>query len=223
LKANAFFILKFWNWEIEKFGLFEKCFLIHDYSLYESCIEPGKFPNFQIPKFQNTFQDICTLNNHPMYRIGSGIDFHKLAEGRKLWIGGVNIPHTKGAVGHSDADVLLHAICDALLGALCLGDIGVHFPDTDEAYKNIASKILLQKTYGLVKEKGYTVVNVDSTLCLQSPKIRPYVAQMQKTIAAILGISETDISVKATTTEQLGFVGREEGVVAYATVLLEKR
>lgn len=156
------------------------------------------------------------------YRIGSGVDFHKLAEGRKLWIGGVNIPHTKGAVGHSDADVLLHAICDALLGAASLGDIGQHFPDTDATYKNIDSKILLQKTILLLKEKGFSVVNVDSTLCLQQPKIKPYVTQMQKVIATILGIQESDVSVKATTTEELGFVGREEGLVAYATVLLEK-
>jgi 2-C-methyl-D-erythritol 2,4-cyclodiphosphate synthase len=156
------------------------------------------------------------------YRIGSGVDFHKLAEGRKLWIGGVNIPHTKGAVGHSDADVLLHAICDALLGAASLGDIGQHFPDTDISYKNIDSKILLQKTIGLVKEKGFRVVNVDSTVCLQLPKIKPYVPQMQKVISTILGIPEADVSVKATTTEELGFVGREEGLVAYATVLLEK-
>jgi 2-C-methyl-D-erythritol 2,4-cyclodiphosphate synthase len=156
------------------------------------------------------------------YRIGSGIDFHKLAEGRKLWIGGVNIPHTKGALGHSDADVLLHAICDALLGAASLGDIGQHFPDTDATYKNIDSKILLQKTIVLVKEKGFSVVNVDSTVCLQLPKIKPHVVQMQKVISTILGIQESDVSVKATTTEQLGFVGREEGLVAYATVLLEK-
>jgi 2-C-methyl-D-erythritol 2,4-cyclodiphosphate synthase len=156
------------------------------------------------------------------YRIGSGIDFHKLAEGRKLWIGGVNIPHTKGAVGHSDADVLLHAICDALLGAASLGDIGQHFPDTDATYKNIDSKILLQKTIVLVKEKGFSVVNVDSTVCLQQPKIKPHVPQIQKVISTILGIQESDVSVKATTTEELGFVGREEGLVAYATVLLEK-
>lgn len=156
------------------------------------------------------------------YRIGSGIDFHKLAEGRKLWIGGVNIPHTKGAVGHSDADVLLHAICDALLGAASLGDIGQHFPDTDAAYKNIDSKILLQKTIVLVKEKGFSVVNVDSTVCLQQPKIKLHVPLMQKVISTILGIQESDVSVKATTTEELGFVGREEGLVAYATVLLEK-
>ena len=156
------------------------------------------------------------------FRIGSGVDFHKLAEGRKLWIGGVNIPHTKGAVGHSDADVLLHAICDALLGAANLGDIGQHFPDTDISFKNIDSKILLQKTINLVKEKGFSVVNVDSTVCLQQPKIKPHVPLMQKVISTILGIQDSDVSVKATTTEELGFVGREEGLVAYATVLLQK-
>jgi 2-C-methyl-D-erythritol 2,4-cyclodiphosphate synthase len=156
------------------------------------------------------------------YRIGSGVDFHKLAEGRELWIGGVKIPHHKGAVGHSDADVLLHAICDAFLGAVCLGDIGVHFPDTDATYKNIDSKILLQKTIELVKKEGYLIVNIDTTLCLEAPKIRAFVPQMQKAIATIAGITEKDISIKATTTEQLGFVGREEGLIAYATVLLRK-
>ena len=155
------------------------------------------------------------------YRIGSGVDFHKLAPGRELWIGGIRIPHDKGAVGHSDADVLLHAICDALLGAACLGDIGQHFPDTDPAYKNIDSKILLKHTVELVKKQGYSIVNIDTTLCLQAPKIRPYVAQMQTTIAAVAGITEKDISIKATTTEEMGFVGRGEGVVAYATVLLQ--
>jgi len=156
------------------------------------------------------------------YRIGSGVDFHKLAEGRELWIGGIKIPHYKGSVGHSDADVLLHAICDALLGAVCLGDIGEHFPDTDDAYKNIDSKILLEKTFDLVKKHGYTVVNIDTTVCLQLPKIKPYVVQMQKIIANILNVSEKDISIKATTTEQMGFAGREEGLIAYATVLLQK-
>lgn len=156
------------------------------------------------------------------FRIGSGIDFHQLAEGRELWIGGVKIPHSKGAVGHSDADVLLHAICDALLGAACLGDIGLHFPDTDQAYKNIDSKILLKRTMELISKEGYAVVNIDSTLCLQSPKIKPYVQQMQEVIAAITGLTVKDVSIKATTTEKMGFVGREEGLVAYATVLLEK-
>jgi 2-C-methyl-D-erythritol 2,4-cyclodiphosphate synthase len=156
------------------------------------------------------------------YRIGSGVDFHQLAEGRELWIGGVKIEHYKGAVGHSDADVLLHAICDAMLGALCLGDIGVHFPDTDVSFKNIDSKILLQRTIALIKKEGYSVVNVDSTLCLEVPKIKPHVAEMQTTIANILGVTEKDISIKATTTEKMGFAGREEGLMAYATVLLQK-
>lgn len=156
------------------------------------------------------------------YRIGMGVDFHQLQEGRDLWIGGVKIPHSKGAVGHSDADVLLHAICDALLGALCLGDIGVHFPDTDAAYKNIDSKILLERTIALIKKEGYSIVNIDTSLCLEQPKVKPYTEQMRKVIAGIAGITERDISIKATTTEQMGFVGREEGLVAYATVLLEK-
>lgn len=156
------------------------------------------------------------------YRIGSGVDFHQLVEGRDLWLGGVKIPHNKGALGHSDADVLLHAICDALLGALCMGDIGVHFPDTDVTLKNIDSKILLKKTIELVTNRGYAVVNVDSTICLQSPKISRYVLDMQKTIAAIVAVTELDISIKATTTEHLGFVGREEGLMAYASVLLKK-
>lgn len=156
------------------------------------------------------------------FRIGFGIDFHQLVEDRDLWLGGVKIPHVKGAKGHSDADVLLHAICDAMLGALALGDIGVHFPDTDQAYKNIDSKILLKRSYDLITDKGYKVVNVDSSLCLEAPKIKPYVVAMQQTIAGILGLTVDDVSVKATTTEKMGFVGREEGLVAYATVLLEK-
>jgi 2-C-methyl-D-erythritol 2,4-cyclodiphosphate synthase len=156
------------------------------------------------------------------FRIGFGIDFHQMVEGRDLWIGGVLIPHHKGAMGHSDADVLLHAICDAMLGALALGDIGLHFPDTDPAYKGIDSKLLLKHTYKLISEKGYKVVNVDSSLCLEAPKIKPYVVAMQQTIAGILGLTVDDVSVKATTTEKMGFVGREEGLVAYATVLLEK-
>lgn len=156
------------------------------------------------------------------FRIGSGIDFHQLEAGRDLWIGGIKIPHYKGAIGHSDADVLLHAICDALLGALSLGDIGLHFPNTDENYLGIDSKILLDKCVQMVHEKGYRIVNIDSSLCLQEPKIKPYVADMQAVIAKISKIAPTDVSVKATTTEHLGFVGREEGLVAYATVLLEK-
>lgn len=155
------------------------------------------------------------------YRIGQGIDFHQLAEGRELWLGGVKVEHTKGAVGHSDADVLLHAICDALLGAACLGDIGQHFPDTDPQYKGIDSKILLQKTVALITAEGYAVVNIDSTLCLEKPKVKPYVPQMQQSIAGLCGLTPKDVSVKATTTERMGFAGREEGLMAYATVLLE--
>ncbi|HVT83973.1 MAG TPA: 2-C-methyl-D-erythritol 2,4-cyclodiphosphate synthase [Chitinophagaceae bacterium] len=156
------------------------------------------------------------------YRIGFGIDFHQLTEGRSFWLGGVKIPHYKGAVGHSDADVLLHAICDAMLGAAGLGDIGVHFPDTDPEYKNIDSKILLQKTIDLVRQQHYSLVNIDSTVCLELPKIRPYIDSMRKVIAAIAGIKEDEVSVKATTTEKMGFAGREEGLIAYATVLLQK-
>jgi 2-C-methyl-D-erythritol 2,4-cyclodiphosphate synthase len=155
-------------------------------------------------------------------RIGFGIDFHQLVEGRDLWIGGVKIPHHKGSLGHSDADVLLHAICDAMLGALALGDIGIHFPNTDPAYKDIDSKILLRHCYQLIKEKGYGIVNIDSSLCLEAPKIKPYTGQMQELIASVLEVQLTDVSIKATTTEKMGFVGREEGLVAYATVLLER-
>jgi 2-C-methyl-D-erythritol 2,4-cyclodiphosphate synthase len=155
------------------------------------------------------------------FRIGFGVDFHQLGEGRKLMIGGVHVPHEKGCIGHSDADVLLHAICDAMLGAACLGDIGVHFPDTDDKYKNIDSKILLKKTIDLITNAGYTIVNIDSSVCLEEPKIKPFVLQMQQTTAAILNVKENAISIKATTTERMGFVGREEGIVAYATVLLQ--
>ena len=156
------------------------------------------------------------------YRIGSGIDFHQFAEGRELWLGGIKIPHSKGALGHSDADVLLHAICDALLGALALGDIGTHFPDTDDRYKNIDSKILLQKTYELISAKNYEVVNIDATLCLEAPKIKPYAGAMQQVIASILNVTAEDVSIKATTAEKMGFIGRQEGLMAYATVLIKK-
>jgi 2-C-methyl-D-erythritol 2,4-cyclodiphosphate synthase len=157
------------------------------------------------------------------YRIGFGIDFHQLVPDRALWIGGIKVPHSKGALGHSDADVLLHAICDALLGALALGDIGVHFPDTSAEFKNIDSKILLSRTYDLIRNKGYSIVNIDSSLCLEEPKIKAYIPQMQEAIANILSITISDISIKATTTEKMGFVGRQEGLSAYATVLLSKQ
>ena len=156
------------------------------------------------------------------YRTGIGIDVHVLADGLPFWLGGIQVPHTKGAVGHSDADVLIHAICDAMLGAANLGDIGQHFPDNDPAYKGIDSKILLAKTYELVKAKGYVLENCDSVVCLQKPKVAKFLPDMRKTLAKVLNISEEDISIKATTTEHLGFEGREEGVSAYATVLLSK-
>ncbi len=157
------------------------------------------------------------------FRIGSGVDFHQLVSGRELWIGGIKIPHSKGALGHSDADVLLHAICDSVLGAACLGDIGVHFPDTSAEFKNIDSKILLQKSNQLITAAGYKIVNIDSTICLQEPKIRSYIPLMQQAVAEILSLQTTEISIKATTTENMGFVGREEGVVAYATILLTSK
>ncbi|MEO7119821.1 MAG: 2-C-methyl-D-erythritol 2,4-cyclodiphosphate synthase [Ginsengibacter sp.] len=154
------------------------------------------------------------------FRIGFGIDFHQLITGRDLWIGGVKLPHTKGALGHSDADVLLHAICDAMLGAACLGDIGAHFPDTSSEFKDIDSKILLQMTLRLISEAGYKIENIDSTVCLEQPKIKPHIPEMQKVIANILSLNENTISIKATTSEKMGFIGREEGVAAYANVLL---
>jgi 2-C-methyl-D-erythritol 2,4-cyclodiphosphate synthase len=156
------------------------------------------------------------------YRIGFGIDFHQLTEGRELWIGGVQIPYHKGALGHSDADVLLHAICDALLGAAAMGDIGKHFPDTSADLKNIDSKILLQRTMGMIEKVNYEVVNIDSSICLEDPKISSYIPQMQKIIAELTDIEEHDVSIKATTTEKMGFIGRGEGIAAYATILLEK-
>jgi 2-C-methyl-D-erythritol 2,4-cyclodiphosphate synthase len=156
------------------------------------------------------------------YRIGFGIDFHPLEAGRDFWLGGVRIPHDRGAVGHSDAAVLIHAICDALLGALNLGDIGLHFPNTDAAYLNIDSKILLHRTYEMVKAKGWRIVNIDSTVCLEAPKIMKYAPIMRETMAGLLEVGVDEISIKATTTEKMGFVGRGEGIVAYATVLVER-
>ena len=156
------------------------------------------------------------------YRIGSGVDFHQLKKGRELWIGGVLIPAEKGADGHSDADVLLHAICDALLGALSLGDIGIHFPNTSDEFKDVRSTILLERAMVLIKEKNYLVVNIDSTICLEEPKIKPYADEMKKVISSITGISVNDVSVKATTTEKMGFIGKGKGVMAYATVLLKR-
>jgi 2-C-methyl-D-erythritol 2,4-cyclodiphosphate synthase len=155
-------------------------------------------------------------------RVGFGYDVHQLVEGRDLWLGGVLIPHDKGALGHSDADVLLHAICDAILGAAALGDIGQHFPDTSSDFKGIDSKILLKKTCELLREKGWEISNIDSTLCLERPKLMKYAAQMKAAIAMAADIKEDQISIKATTSETLGFVGREEGVNAYAVALITR-
>lgn len=155
------------------------------------------------------------------YRTGIGYDVHQLRDGLPFYLGGVKVEHTKGAVGHSDADVLIHAICDALLGAANLGDIGKHFPDTDMKYKGIDSKILLKETYELVKKNGYVIENIDTVLCLQKPKVAPYLPLMKTTLSNVLGIDEDDISIKATTTEYLGFEGREEGVSALANVLIK--
>jgi 2-C-methyl-D-erythritol 2,4-cyclodiphosphate synthase len=155
-------------------------------------------------------------------RVGQGIDFHRLEKGIDLWLGGIKIPSVKGCIAHSDGDVLLHAICDALLGAAGLNDIGHQFPESDMEYKDIESKILLKRTISLITEKGFKVVNIDSTVCLEKPKISPYIPEMKKVISGIADISTEDISIKATTTEKLGFAGREEGLAALAVVLLEK-
>ena len=155
-------------------------------------------------------------------RVGFGFDVHQLQEGLDFWLGGIIVPHTKGGLGHSDADVLVHTICDALLGAANLGDIGKHFPDTDPKYKGIDSKILLSSVMKLIREKGYELGNVDSTICLQKPKIGSYIPEMQKVLASCMKVDVDLISIKATTTEKLSFVGREEGVSAYANVLIQK-
>ena len=155
-------------------------------------------------------------------RIGFGFDVHKLVEGRDLWMGGVMIPHTMGLLGHSDADVLIHAICDAILGAANMRDIGFHFPDTAGEYKDIDSKILLKKTVALVREKGYEIGNIDATICAERPKMNPHIPEMQRVLSEVMGIDIDDISIKATTTEKLGFTGREEGISAYAVALIEK-
>ena len=156
------------------------------------------------------------------FRIGNGYDVHALAEGLDFWLGGVRVGHTKGCVAHSDGDVAIHALCDALLGAAALGDIGVHFPDTSAEYKGIDSKLLLGRTVGLLRERGYSVGKVDVTICLQRPKIGEIIPEMRRVLAETMNIDVDCVSVKATTTEKLGFVGREEGVAAYATALILK-
>jgi len=155
-------------------------------------------------------------------RIGQGIDFHRLERGSDLWLGGIKVPSEKGCIAHSDGDVLLHAICDALLGSAGLGDIGFHFPDTSSEFKNIDSKILLKRSFELIKKKGFKVVNIDSTVCLERPKISPFIPEMQAVISSILETENDNISIKATTAEKLGFIGKEEGVVAIAVALLTK-
>lgn len=156
-------------------------------------------------------------------RVGFGFDVHRLVEGRDLWMGGVKLEHEMGLLGHSDADVLIHAICDALLGAANMRDIGFHFPDNKEEFHNIDSKILLAKTVELLAGKGYEVGNIDATICAERPKMNPHIPEMKKVLVGVMGIDEDDISIKATTTEKLGFTGREEGISAYAVALIEKK
>jgi 2-C-methyl-D-erythritol 2,4-cyclodiphosphate synthase len=156
------------------------------------------------------------------FRVGFGFDVHQLKVGLDFWLGGIIVPHTKGGLGHSDADVLIHTICDALLGAANLGDIGKHFPDNQADYKGIDSKILLKEVMLLIRNKGYEIGNIDSTICLQTPKIGSYIPEMQKVLAICMNVDVDQVSIKATTTEKLSFVGREEGVSAYATVLINK-
>lgn len=153
-------------------------------------------------------------------RVGFGFDVHRLVEGRELWLGGILLEHKKGLLGHSDADVLIHAVCDALLGAANMRDIGYHFPDNAGEFKDIDSKILLKKTVELIATKGYRVGNIDATICAERPKLKAHIPAMQAKLAEVMGIEPDDVSIKATTTEKLGFTGREEGISAYATVLI---
>ncbi len=155
-------------------------------------------------------------------RVGFGFDVHQLVEGRELWLGGIKLAHTKGLLGHSDADVLIHALCDALLGAANMRDIGYHFPDTSGEFKNIDSKILLKDTVTLIASKGYHIGNIDATICAEQPKLKVHIPLMQQTLATVMGVDVDDVSIKATTTEKLGFTGRQEGISAYVTVLIEK-
>jgi 2-C-methyl-D-erythritol 2,4-cyclodiphosphate synthase len=155
-------------------------------------------------------------------RIGQGIDFHRLEKGFDLWLGGVKIPSEKGCIAHSDGDVLLHAICDAMLGSAGLEDIGHYFPDSSNKYRNIDSKILLKETFDLIRQKGYVINNIDSTVCLENPKISPFIQEMKNTISAIVETNPENVTVKATTTEKMGYIGREEGIVALAVVLITK-
>ncbi len=157
-----------------------------------------------------------------MIRVGMGYDVHQLVEGRDLWMGGIKIEHTKGLLGHSDADVLIHAICDALLGAANMRDIGYHFPDTSSETEGMDSKVILRQTVALIATKGYHLVNIDATICAERPKMNPHIPAMQQCMAEVIGTDPDNISIKATTTERLGFTGREEGISAYAVALIEK-
>lgn len=156
-------------------------------------------------------------------RVGFGFDVHQLGEGEEFWLGGILIPHSKGAIGHSDADVLIHTICDAILGAADLRDIGFHFPDTDNTYKGIDSKILLKDVMAILRKEGYELGNIDATIALQKPKINPYIPEMKAVLAQVMSVSPSQVSIKATTTEKLSFVGREEGVSAYAVALIQRK
>lgn len=156
------------------------------------------------------------------FRVGFGYDMHRLVEGRELWLGGINIDFEKGLYGHSDADVLIHTICDALLGAANLRDIGYHFPDTADEFHNVDSKVLLKKTVALLRDKGYEISNIDSTICAEYPKLNPYIPAMQQTLSDVMNVDIDSVSIKATTSEKMGFVGRQEGITAYAVVLIYK-
>ena len=183
----------------------------------KNCLAPGSLEVLPIqgemPEGRGVFMKV---------RVGFGFDVHKFAENRELWLGGIRLEHDRGLLGHSDADVLIHAICDALLGAAHMRDIGYHFPDNAGEFKNIDSKILLRRTIELIATKGYRVGNIDATVCAERPKLKAYIPLMQQTLADVMGIDEEDVTIKATTTEKLGFTGREEGISAYATVLIEK-
>lgn len=170
----------------------------------------------------NSTSSIPALGGGGAFRIGFGYDMHRLTEGRELWMGGIKMDFEKGLQGHSDADVLIHAICDALLGAANLRDIGYHFPDNAGEFHNIDSKILLKKTMELLRQKGYSVGNIDATICAEAPKMNPHIPQMQKTLSQVMEIPADDISIKATTSEKMGFVGRQEGITAYAVALIYK-
>lgn len=185
----------------------------------------GKVVSGCLPYRSGNFFELHTFINtirNMKIRVGFGYDVHRLVEGRELWIGGIKIAHSLGLLGHSDADVLIHAICDALLGAANMRDIGYHFPDTAAETDGIDSKVLLRKTVELIATKGYSVGNIDATICAERPKMNPHIPEMKRCMAAIIGIDEDDVSIKATTTERLGFTGREEGISTYATVLIEK-